>query len=108
FLLLVPVLVPNFSFALDPLYIATILVCTLALGIAPVLDNTVIALRRADLQTVRYTLFAVLKIPIAVAVFAFLFTGRAGIFVSLTSSFVVSVVIAAAVFIPRVIPGYRL
>lgn len=107
FLVLVPVLVPNFAFALDPLYIVTILVCTLALGIAPVLDYAVIALRRADLQTIRYSLFAILKIPIAVAVFAFFLTGRAGIFVALTSSFAVSIVVAAIVFVPRVIPGYR-
>ena len=107
FLFLVPVLVPNFAFALDPLYVVTILVCTLALGIAPVLDSAVIALRRADLQTIRYAMFAILKIPIAVGVFALFLTGRAGIFVSLTSSFLVSVVAASTLLVPRVIPGYR-
>jgi O-antigen/teichoic acid export membrane protein len=106
FLFLIPVLVPNLSYALDPLYIVTIISCTLAFGIAPVLDSAVIAARRADLSTFRTAVFAVLKIPIAVGAFVFL-PGRAGIFISLASSFVVSVIVAATVFLPRVIPGYR-
>jgi len=106
FLFLIPVIVPNLSFALDPLYIVTIILCTLALGIAPVLDAAVIAARRADLSTFRNALYALLKIPIAVGAFVFL-SGRAGIFISLSFSFIVSVIVAAIVFLPRVIPGYR-
>ncbi len=108
FLFLIPVLVPSLSFALDPLYIATIIFCTLAFGIAPVLDAAVIASRRADLSTFRTALYAVLKIPIAIVALSFLlFRGRAGVFFSLASSFIVSVIVAATVFLPRVIPGYR-
>jgi O-antigen/teichoic acid export membrane protein len=106
FLFLIPVLVPNLSFALDPLYIVTIVFCTLALGISPVLDAAVIAARRADLSTYRTALYALLKIPIAVGAFVFL-RGRAGIFISLSFSFIVSVIVAATVFVPRVVPGYR-
>jgi O-antigen/teichoic acid export membrane protein len=106
FLFLIPVLVPSLSFALDPLYIVTIILSTMAFGIAPVLDSAVVAARRADLATFRTALFALLKIPIAVGAFVIL-SGRAGIFISLASSFIVSVVVAAVVFVPRVIPGYR-
>jgi O-antigen/teichoic acid export membrane protein len=106
FLFLIPVLVPNLSFALDPLYVVTIILCTLALGIAPVLDAAVIAARRADLSTFRNALYALLKIPIAIGAFVFL-PGRAGIFISLASAFIVSVIVGAYVFLPRVIPGYR-
>jgi O-antigen/teichoic acid export membrane protein len=105
FLFLVPVLLPSLSFVLNPLYIVTIIGCTLAFGIAPVLDSAVIAVRRAEFQMIRSTLFALVKIPIAIGAFAFL-PGRAGIFVSLAASFGVSVVIATAVFLPRAIPGY--
>jgi O-antigen/teichoic acid export membrane protein len=107
FLFLVPVLLASLSFVLNPLYIVTIIGCTLAFGVAPVLDSAVIAARRADLQTIRSTLFALLKIPIAIGVLGVL-PGRAGIFISLASSFGVSVVVAATVFMPQIIPGYRL
>jgi O-antigen/teichoic acid export membrane protein len=100
------VIFPSLSFVLNPLYIVTVIGCTLAFGIAPVLDSAVIAARRAEFQMIRSTLFALLKIPIAVGALAFL-SGRAGIFVSLASSFGVSVVVATAVLLPRAIPGYR-
>src|SRR5437667_1643500 len=50
----IPLLLPELSFVLrDPLYVLTIVVCTVALGLGPMLDQAAIAVRRADLQTWR-------------------------------------------------------
>src|SRR5881392_86756 len=69
FLALLPLVLPNLAFVLQfPLYIATILAATVALGLAPILDSTSIAARRAELQTWRNTIFAFLKIPLALGV----------------------------------------
>src|SRR5439155_7360387 len=85
FLVLLPVILPDLAFVLnDRLYVLTIIVCTVALGLAPVLDSVTIAVRRADLQTWRLTIFPVLKIPVALIVVTIPFLqGRAGIFLSL-------------------------
>src|SRR2546430_2185611 len=48
FLLSLPIVLPNLSFVLrDPLYILTIIACTVAVGLAPILDGAAIAVRRA-------------------------------------------------------------
>src|SRR5216117_1854690 len=87
FLALLPLVLPNLAFVLQfPLYIATILAATVALGLAPILDSTSIAARRAELQTWRNTIFAFLKIPLA---------------------FGVSVVVLGVWLLPRAVPGYR-
>lgn len=106
FLLGLPLLLPNLSFVLqDPLYITTIIVCTVSLGLAPALDGAAIAARRADLQTWRNTIFAFLKIPLALGVVIFL-PGRAGVFLSLALAFGVSVAIGGFVLLRRALPGY--
>src|SRR5881227_370667 len=109
FLVLLPVILPDLAFVLnDRLYVLTIVVCTVALGLAPVLDSVTIAVRRADLQTWRLTIFAVLKIPVALLVVTIpLLQGRAGIFLSLALSFGVSVAVLGFVLLPRTLSGYR-
>jgi len=107
FLAILPVLIPSLAFVLqDPLYILTIVLCTVTIGLAPILDSTSIAARRAEMQTVRLTIFAFLKIPVALAVVAFL-SGRAGVFLSLALSFGVSVAVLGFFLIPRAVPRYR-
>jgi len=107
FLALLPLVLPNLAFVLQfPLYIATILAATVALGLAPILDSTSIAARRAELQTWRNTIFAFLKIPLALGVVTFL-PGRAGVFLSLSLAFGVSVVVLGVWLLPRAVPGYR-
>jgi len=109
FLLSLPIVLPNLSFVLlDPLYIMTIIACTVAVGLAPILDGAAIAVRRADFQTWRITIFAFLKIPFALIVLASPFLkGRAGIFLSLAASFGISVVVLGFVLLRRAVPGYR-
>jgi len=105
FLIGLPLLIPGLAFVLqDPFYVLTIIACTVALALAPILDSAAIALRRAELQTIRNTLFAVLKIPLALGVVAFL-RGRAGVFLSLALAFGVSVGIGA-ILLRRALPGY--
>src|SRR5438094_215085 len=109
FLVLLPVILPDLAFVLnDLLYVLTLVVCPVALGLAPVLDSVTIAVRRADLQTWRLTIFAVLKIPVALIVVTIPFLqGRAGIFLSLALSFGVSVAVLGFVLLPRTLSGYR-
>ena len=109
FLVLLPVVLPDLSFVLgDRLYVLTIVVATVALGLAPVLDSVAIAVRRADLQTWRLTIFAILKIPVALIVVTIpLLQGRAGVFLALALSFGVSVAILGFLFLPRTLAGYR-
>ena len=105
FLVALPLVLPGLAFVLqEPFYIVTIIACAVALGLGPILDSTAIAVRRADLQTIRNTIFAVLKIPLAIGVVVFL-KGRAGVFFSLALAFGISVVVAGLLF-RRVLPGY--
>jgi O-antigen/teichoic acid export membrane protein len=107
FLIGLPLWLPSLAFVLqDPLYILTILVCSIALGLAPVLDAAAIAIRRADVQTWRITAFALLKIPFAIGIIVFL-PGRAGVFLSLALAFGLSVVLIGFFLLPRALPGYR-
>src|SRR2546430_5776731 len=102
----VPVFLPELSFVLrDPLYVLTIIVCTVTLGVAPILDQAAIAVRRADLQTWRNTTFAVLKIYFALIIVSVL-SGRAGVFLSLTLAWSVSVLVLGFALLPRALPGY--
>src|SRR5947209_10576058 len=82
----IPLLLPELSFVLrDPLYVLTIIVCTVTLGVAPILDQASLAVRRADLQTWRNTTFALLKIYFA-CVIAGVLSGTACEFLALSSS----------------------
>src|SRR2546428_5881656 len=102
----IPLLLPELSFVLrDPLYVLTIIVCTVTLGVAPILDQASIAVRRADLQTWRNTIFAVLKIPFAFVI-ASVLSGRAGVFPSLTLAWSVSVLVAGFALLPQALPRY--
>jgi O-antigen/teichoic acid export membrane protein len=106
FLLAIPIVLPALAFVLlDPLYIVTIIVCTVAIGMAPILDEAAIAARRADLQTWRNTTFALVKIPL-VAFVALVLPGRAGVFSSLALAIGVSVALSGFVLLRRAIPGY--
>jgi O-antigen/teichoic acid export membrane protein len=113
FLLALPIFLPGLAFVLeDPspwrvlLYVLTIIACTIAIGMAPTIDDAAIAVRRADLSTWRNTLFALLKIPLVLLVVVVL-AGRAGVFLSIALSFGLSVAITGFVFLPRAVPGYR-
>jgi len=106
FLISMPLLLPGLAFVLqDPFYILTIVLCTVTLGLAPILDSAAIAARRADLQTWRNTIFALLKIPLVLAVVVFL-PGRAGVFLSLALAVGVSVAVAGFLLLRRALPGY--
>ena len=107
FLVGLPVWIPDLSFVLqEPLYILTILVCTVVLGLSVVLDYASIAIRRAEVQTWRNAVFSILKIPLAIGLVYFL-PGRAGVFLAMAFAVGVSVVITGIVHLPRTIPDYR-
>ncbi len=106
FLLSLPLWSTDLTFVLgDPLYIVTAIAGTIVLGFAPILDTAAIAVRRADISTWRNAIFAILKIPMALIIVGFL-AGRAGVFLSLTFSFGLSVLIAGFMFLPMIISGY--
>jgi O-antigen/teichoic acid export membrane protein len=114
FLLALPVFLPGLAFVLEDqslwrvlLYVLTIIACTIAIGMAPTIDDAAIAMRRADLSTWRNTLFALLKIPLMLLVFFLVLAGRAGVFLSIALSFGLSVAISGFVLLPRAVPGYR-
>src|SRR5213593_667326 len=94
-----------------PEYVPIVVLTAVAYTFGPVLDQAAIAVRRADLYFWRIVIFSVTKIPLPV-VFALLL-GQAlirrvlGIYMSWSLAFGVSVLVAAFIFLPRVIPGYR-
>ncbi|HKW42600.1 MAG TPA: hypothetical protein VJP06_00295 [Thermoplasmata archaeon] len=93
-----------------PEYIPIIVLTAVAYALGPILDNTAIAARRADLYFWRVMIFALTKIPLPV-VFALWFGnvlgGTLGIYMSWSIAFGVSVLVAGFVFLRKVIPGYR-
>ena len=95
-----------------PEYVPIVVLTAVAYTFGPVLDQAAVAARRADLYFWRIVIFSVTKIPLPV-VFA-LWLGDAllrirvlGIFMSWSIAFGASVLVAAFVFLPRVIQGYR-
>jgi len=95
-----------------PEYVPIVVLTAIAYSFGPVLDQAAVAARRADLYFWRIVIFSATKIPLPV-VFA-LWLGDAllrirvlGIYMSWSIAFGVSVLVAAFVFLPRVIPGYR-
>ena len=95
-----------------PEYVPIVVLTAVAYTFGPILDQAAIAVRRADLYFWRIVIFSVTKIPLPV-VFALLL-GQAlirirvlGIYMSWSLAFGVSVLVAAFIFLPRVIPGYR-
>lgn len=111
FMLGVNVWAPQLNFIVArPEYVLILLVTAMAYAFAPVLDQTMIALRRADLFTWRVLILAVLKIPLPL-VFVTWFSeslgGRLGIYFSFSVAFGVSVLVAGFVFLPWIIPRFR-
>jgi O-antigen/teichoic acid export membrane protein len=107
----IPLWLPDISFVLEsPIYIVAVVLTAMLYAFAPLLDQSAIAVRRADAATARTVVFSVVKIPLPL-VFAVFLTGplggRLGVFLSITLSFGVSVLVAAYVLLPRVIPGFR-
>jgi O-antigen/teichoic acid export membrane protein len=95
-----------------PEYVPIVVLTAMAYTFGPILDQTAIAARRADLYFWRIVIFSVTKIPLPV-IFA-LWLGEAlgrirvlGIYMSWSIAFGVSVVLIAFVFLPRVIRGFR-
>ncbi len=92
-----------------PEYIPIAALTALAFAFGPVLDQTAIAVRRAEIFTFRVFLLSLIKIPLPV-VFVLslpLLSGALGVYMSWSVSVAISVVIVAFVLLPRVIPGYR-
>src|SRR2546425_898220 len=95
-----------------PEYVPIVVLTAIAYSFGPVLDQAAVAARRADLYFWRIVIFSTTKIPLPV-VFA-LWLGDAllrirvlGIYLSWSIAFGVSVLVAAFVFLPRVMPRYR-
>lgn len=91
-------------------YIPIVVVTAMAYAFGPILDESAIAMRRADLSMWRTTLFALVKIPLPVVFSIWLGTtlgGTLGVYASWSIAYGVSVLIAAFLFLPRAIPGYR-
>ncbi|MGI0148367.1 MAG: lipopolysaccharide biosynthesis protein, partial [Thermoplasmata archaeon] len=91
-------------------YIPIVVVTAMAYAFGPILDESAIAMRRADLSMWRTVTFALVKIPLPV-LFAIWFGttlgGTLGIYASWSIAYGLSVLIAAFLFLPRAIPGYR-
>ncbi len=91
-----------------PLYWIAILVTSMALAFAPILDQTGYAMRRADLITWRTVIFALLKIPFALVFAAIAITnGRLGVFMALAIPMTIAVGLEGLYFLPRVLAGFR-
>ena len=95
-----------------PEYVPIVVLTGMAYTFGPVLDQAAIAVRRADLYFWRIVIFSVTKIPLPL-VFALLLGQTLlrirvlGIYLSWSIAFGASVLVAAFVFLPRAIPGYR-
>ncbi|HYU06767.1 MAG TPA: oligosaccharide flippase family protein [Thermoplasmata archaeon] len=94
----------------NPVYLLIIPLTAIAYAFGPVLDQTAIALRRADLFAIRVVLLSVIKAPLPilfVTAFATVLGGTLGVYMSWSLSFAISVIVVALILLPRVIPGYR-
>src|SRR2546422_1723355 len=100
---------PSLDFILSsPVYWVLILLTTLSLTFAPILDQSGLAMRRADLILWRTVLASVLKVPIALLLIFFAVTGgRLDIFVAISLPVGIAVAVEGGILLPRVLPGYR-
>ena len=100
---------PELAFIQRPVYVVLIVLTGMAYSFAPILDSTVVALRRADVATWRSVLFGLVKIPLPL-VFVVWFTGplggRMGAYLSIAVAFGISVLATGFLFLPRVLDGY--
>lgn len=91
-------------------YIPIVVLTAIVYAFGPVLDEAAIAVRRADLSMWRTVIFALVKIPLPILFAIWLGTtlgGTLGVYASWSIAYAVSVVIAAFLFLPRAIKGYR-
>jgi O-antigen/teichoic acid export membrane protein len=100
---------PSLDFILSsPVYWVLILLTTLSLTFAPILDQSGLAMRRADLILWRTVLASVLRVPIALLLVFFAVTGgRLDIFVAISLPVGIAVAVEGGILLPRVLPGYR-
>src|SRR3989475_5124827 len=100
---------PSLDFILSsPVYWILILLTTLSLTFAPILDQSGLAMRRADLILWRTILATVLRVPIALLLIFFAVTGgRLDIFVAISLPVGIAVAVEGGILLPRVIPRYR-
>ena len=94
----------------NPVYLLIIPLTAMAYAFGPVLDQTAIALRRADIFAIRVVLLSVIKVPLPIlfiAAFATVLGGTLGVYMSWSLSYAISVIVVALVLLPRVIPGFR-
>src|SRR5437879_11504942 len=100
---------PSLDFILSsPVYWILILLTTLSLTFAPILDQSGLAMRRADLILWRTVLASVLKVPIALLLIFFAVTGgRLDIFVAISLPVGIAVAVEGGILLPQVIPRYR-
>ncbi|HEY7587305.1 MAG TPA: polysaccharide biosynthesis C-terminal domain-containing protein [Thermoplasmata archaeon] len=109
FLVGLPLWAKDFTSILEsPAYLIAILVTSVALAFAPILDQVAIAMRRADVFAWRTLVFSLLKIPLAIVFAMFALTsGRIGIFMAIALAFVASTAVEGLIFLPRILPGFR-
>src|SRR6059036_3685845 len=100
---------PSLDFILSsPVYWVLILLTTLSLTFAPILDQSGLAMRRADLILWRTILATVLRVPIALLLIFFAVTGgRLDIFVAISLPVGIAVAVEGGILLPRVIPRSR-
>ena len=100
---------PSLDFILgSPIYWVLILLTTLSLTFAPILDQSGLAMRRGDLILWRTILATVLRVPIALLLIFFAVTGgRLDIFVAISLPVGIAVAVEGGILLPRVIPRYR-
>jgi len=100
---------PSLDFILSsPVYWIVIVVTTLSITFAPILDQSGLAMRRADLILFRTVVASVLKIPIALLLLFFAVTGgRLDIFIAISLPFGIGVAVEGGILMPRVLRGYR-
>lgn len=91
-----------------PIYIIVIAVATVAIALAPIVDQAGIAMRRADLQFWRVTTMSVLKLVFILLFASILATrGRLGIFLAMAVPFGIAVTVEILLLLPKAVPGYR-
>ncbi len=100
---------PSLSFIQqNPIYPSAILVTTVAIALPAVYDTTSYAMRRADAILWRTLTLAIAKLPLAFLFAAISLTqGRLGVFMALALAYVVASLVEIAVFLPRILHGYR-
>src|SRR3989442_4904119 len=100
---------PSLDFILSsPVYWILILLTTLSLTFAPILDQSGLAMRRADLILWRTVLASVLQGPIALPLIFFAVTGgRLDIFFAISLPDGIAVAVEGGILFPPVVTAYQ-